>query len=470
MVESFMRTYRQTLQLGLVKVTQELFPEEHLKIPYSILDGVYCEFSGSLVSQREVKQIEEKLKNWVQQNDEIVLLGKEKNRYKYQLGDTVIYSIYPAFSNPSPIRDFDIIHFPPGFILHFDDVSDDSAGSADSDEHGPFLLPEKLSATYTETQRWLENLNLDKVKDVNAYIQNGRSHELTGLAEALQEKKIADIADRILQERKTVRIILISGPSSSGKTTFAQRLSTQLRVNGLKPFPLSLDNYFVNRDQTPRDASGQLDFDTLEALDLKLLNDHMEKLIKGESVQIPRFDFLTGNRVAGGECLCLGSDDILVVEGIHALNPHLLTSINRNSFFKIYISALFQLNIDAYNRVPTTEARLIRRMVRDDKFRGFDPERTLKQWASVRRGENTNVFKYQEEADVMFNSSLLYELNALRSFAEPLLEKVSDQSPHYDAVSRLLHLLSFFEPLDTHKIPFNSILREFIGGSLYSPE
>lgn len=459
-----MRKYRQTLQLGLIKVTQELFPEEHLKIPYSILDGVYCEFTNSLVSQREVKQIEKKLKKWVQENEPITFLGIEKNRYKYQLGDTLIYSIYHAFNNASSIGDFEIIHFPPGFILHFDNDADDS------NEPTPFILPEKLSKTYTQTQRWLENLNLDKVKDINEYIQSGHSLKLISLAEALQEKKIAEIADRILQEKKTIRIVLISGPSSSGKTTFAQRLSTQLRVNGLKPFILSLDNYFVNRDQTPRDASGQLDFDTLGALDLPLLNDQMERLIKGETVEIPRFDFLTGNRTNSGDCLTLERDDILVVEGIHALNPHLLTTIERNSCFRIYISALFQLNIDAYNRVPTTEARLIRRMVRDEKFRGFTPERTLKQWASVRRGENTNVFKYQEEADVMFNSSLLYELNALRSYAEPLLEQVSAESPFYDAVSRLLHLLSFFEPIETDKIPFNSILREFIGGSLYDAD
>lgn len=459
MYEYIMRKYRQTLQLGLIKVVQELFPEEKLKIPYSILDGIYCEFSGSLVSPREVRQIEAKLKTWVDQKSTLELLGKDGNCYKYKLDNTKLRTIYPAFDNTSKIGNFKLIDFPPGFILHFED---DSNGS------GQFVLPEKLSATYTETQRWLENLNLDEVKDVNSFIQEGRSVELISIAEALQEKKIADIADRIFRERKTVRIVLISGPSSSGKTTFAQRLATQLRVNGLKPVPLSLDNYFVNRENTPRDASGQLDYEALEALDLALLNEQMEKLIHGKTVETPIFDFLTGKRTLDGQYLCLDSDDVLVVEGIHALNPHLLTTIDRNYFFKIYISSLFQLNIDAYNRVPTTEARLIRRIIRDDKFRGFSPERTLKQWASVRRGENTNVFKYQEEADVMFNSSLIYELNALRSYAEPLLEKIPVESPHQDTVSRLLNLLSFFEPLNTDKIPFNSILREFLGGSIYT--
>lgn len=461
MSEYFTRKYRQTLQLGLIKVIRELFPDELLKIPYSILDGVYCEFTGSLVSPREVELIKINLKNWVMQNSTIELLGKEGNYFKYKLGDTIILSIYPAFNNTEKIGDFDLINFPPGFILHF---NDDSSGS------DQFILPEKLSATYRETQRWLENINLDEVKDVNSFIRKGHSRELISISEALQEKKIADIADSILQEKKTVRIVLISGPSSSGKTTFAQRLSTQLRVNGLKPVPLSLDNYFVNRENTPRDASGQLDFDALEALDLPLLNNQMEKLTQGETVEIPNFDFITGNRTKHGHCLYLGPEDVLVVEGIHALNPHLLTSIDKTYFFKIYISSLFQLNIDAYNRVPTTEARLIRRIIRDDKYRGFGPERTLKQWASVRRGENSNVFKYQEEADVMFNSSLIYELNALRLYAEPLLEQVPGQSPYKDDVARLLNLLSFFEPMDADKIPYNSILREFLGDSLYTED
>lgn len=457
MSENHMRQYRQTLQLGLIKVISDLFPEEKLKIPYSILDGVYCELSNSLVSQREVKLIENTLNQWVQQNSHIELIEKEKNIYKYRLGKTVIESIYPAFNDTSAIKNFEIIPFPPGFILHFDD----------EDTGIKFIPPEKLSATYVDRLRWLENLNLDKVNDVNSYIRSGRSQELISIAEALQEKKIADIADKILHEKKNVRIVLISGPSSSGKTTFSRRLSTQLRVNGLKPISLSLDNYFFNREDTPRDASGQLDFDTLKALDLVLLNKNMEKLVRGEAITTPVFNFKTGSRNPQGQELQLGLDNILIIEGIHALNPHLLTSIRRNSFYKVYVSALFQLNINPFNRVPTTEARLIRRIVRDEKFRGFDPERTIQQWDSVRRGENMSVFKYQEEADIMFNSSLLFELNALRSFAEPLLKNVPVDSPHHDTIDRLLNLLSFFDPMDTSSIPFNSILREFIGGSIY---
>ena len=456
MADDFMRMYRQTLQLGLIKVVKDLFPEERLKIPHSILDGIFCELSDSIVSPREVKLIHTKLYEWIQRDNELKFLGREGSFYKYDVDGTTIKCIYPALKNPSVIKDFDIMDFLPGFILHF--IEDDS---------NEFILPEQLSETYLETHRWLENLHLDKIEDVNDYLKEGRSLELISLAEALHEKKISNIADMILEHKKTIRIVLISGPSSSGKTTFAQRLATQLKVNGLKPIALSLDNYFVNREDTPLDEFGQLDFDALEALDLDLLNEQMVKLIKGEPVITPVFDFKTGKREAEGNPLALKFDDILIVEGIHALNPNLLTSINRNYFFNIYISALFQLNIDDYNRVPTTEARLIRRIIRDEQFRGFQPERTLNQWASVRRGENSNVFKYQEEADVMFNSSLLYELNALRTYAEPLLKTVPQESNHYDAAKRLLNLLSFFEPMDISKVPFNSILREFIGGCIY---
>lgn len=459
--EFLIRKYRQTLQLGLIKVVNELFPGEQLKIPFSILDGVYCEFSGSLVSPREASAIEKALKSWVKQESKIEFIGKDEQYYKYKIGDTILKSIYPSFPDTSKIGDFSLIPFDPGFILYFGSMANDSS---------QFLLPEKLSKTYTETQRWLENLKLDKVEDVNSVILNNNHLDLISIAEALHEKEIADIADLIVQEKKTIRIILISGPSSSGKTTFAQRLSTQLKVNGLKPVPLSLDDYFLNREDTPKDETGQYDFDSLEALDLPLLNEQIDKLLKGERVEVPTFDFVTGRRISTGQTLCLDKDEVLVIEGIHALNPRLLPNIDKSKIFKIYISALFLLNIDSYNRVPTTDARLIRRIVRDYKYRGFGPERTLKQWPSVRRGETNNVFKYQEEADVMFNSSLIYELNALRAYAEPLLRKITEESEYYEDASRLLNLLSFFESMDTTKVPFNSILREFIGEGLYTED
>lgn len=455
-----LRRYRQSLILGLICVVKELFPREQLKIAHSILDGVYCELVNSLLSSREVENIETRLRNWVAKDHVIQCEPENDHLYHCQLEQLEIHTIYPPLERSGSLKHFKLIHYSPGFILLFPNANE-------PDTLSPFVPPEKLSATFSETQRWLENLHLAEVNDVNAIINTKNAQNLICLAEALHEKKISSIADRILDQRHQVRVILISGPSSSGKTTFAQRLSTQLRVNGLRPVALSLDNYFLAREETPRDASGQYDFEALEALDLSLLDAHLKALIKGAEVEMPVFNFVEGRRTSMGKHLKLSPDEILVIEGIHALNPRLFPSLDRNQLFKIYVSALFQLNIDVYNRVPTTEVRLIRRLVRDDKFRGINPERTLGQWESVRRGENTNIFPYQEEADVMFNSSHLYELNALRPYAEHLLVSIMPESPYYKTATHLMRLLSFFDPLDSTKVPFNSILREFIGGSIY---
>ena len=459
--ENTHRQYRQTLILGLIKVVEDLFPVEKLKIAYSILDGIYCELESSLLSTREVAKIEINLQQWINSNPSISYLLEEDRFFHCNLSNLNIKSLYPPLQNTGPLYPFTLVHYPPGFILLFSNPDRPN-------ELAPFIPPEKLATTFLESQRWVENLHLDEVHDVNQIIQEGRYQELICLAEALHEKKVSLIADRILEQRKNVRIILISGPSSSGKTTFAQRLSTQLRVNGLRPIALSLDNYFCAREDTPRDAFGQPDFEALEALDLSLLNDHVKALIQGEEIECPIYDFMIGRRKPTGTKMKLAANEILVMEGIHGLNPKLLPSLDRNQLFKIYVSALFQLNIDSYNRIPTTEVRLIRRLVRDDKYRGISPEKTLNQWASVRRGENTNIFPYQEEADVMFNSSLLFELNALRAYAEPLLISIPADHPFYETVSHLLRLLSHFDPLDISKLPYNSILREFIGGGIYS--
>ncbi|TGE32311.1 nucleoside kinase [Desulfosporosinus sp. Sb-LF] len=455
------RRYRQSLVLGLIGVVKKLFPEEQLKISHSILDGVYCELEDSLLSSREVQKIEDHLQNWVLADQAIPYETGKDQLYHCRIDNYEIKTIYPPLDRAGSLKYFQLIHFPPGFILHFPNANHPELIS-------PFVPPEKLSSTFSETQRWLENLHLANVEDVNTIINAKCSQDLICLAEALHEKTVSSIADQIFEQRCNVRIILISGPSSSGKTTFAQRLSTQLRVNGMRPVALSLDNYFLAREDTPRDSNGQYDFESLEALDLPLLASHLNALIKGDEVETPLFDFVCGRRSPTGKLIHLCPDEILVVEGIHALNPCLVPSLDRNQMFKIYVSALFQLNIDAYNRVPTTEVRLIRRLVRDDKFRGIDPERTLAQWESVRRGENNNIFPYQEEANVMFNSSLLYELNALRPFAEHLLISITPESPHYRTAVHLLTLLSFFNPMDISTVPFNSILREFLGGSTYN--
>lgn len=457
--ETHLRQRRQTSKLGLVKVIRDLFPGEVLKTAYSIQDGVFCKLVGSALSEREVQQIGIKLQEWVDNDSPIRFLFKKDGYFHYDVNNTFVKTIYPAHVHTSECESFRVIPFSTGFIIDFNAPVNGTVQ--------PFILPEKLSATYEKTQQWLENIGFEQVSDVNSYIASNHCLELLSIAEALQEKEISNIADMILRERRSLRVILISGPSSSGKTTFAHRLSTQLRVNGLKPIPLSLDNYFVDREQTPRDEEGNYDFENFRALDLKLLHHHLTRLTDGKSVESPIFDFVSGKRLSQTIPLQLGPSEILVIEGIHALNPDLIPKMNNNVLFKIYISALFELNVDSINRVPTTEARLIRRMVRGERFRGTSPEETLAQWPSVRRGESQYVFKYQEEADVMFNSSLLYEMNALRPFAEATLLKINEDSRHYSTRERLLNLLSFFNPLPVGKVPFNSILREFIGESLY---
>ena len=459
MSETHLHRGRQTVKLGLIKVVHDLFPEETLKTSYSILEGVFCNLYGSILSTREVKQIELKLREWVEKDSSIVLLRKEGGYYHYQVGDIIVKAVYPALTEPHLVEPFTILPFSYGFIVDFGDI--------DKGSKRPLIPPVQLSAAFEKNQIWMDNINIELVNDVNDYIQSGRTMKLVSIAEALHEKEISIIADAILQHRRALRLLLVSGPSSSGKTSFAQRLSTQLEVNGLKPIALSLDHYFVDREHTPRDADGKYDFDSMEALDLPLLKQQIAQLIDGERVSVPQFDFITGKRLAEYKPMQIGPSEILIIEGIHALNPELVTSINRNLIYKIYISALGGLNIDLMSRVPTSEIRLLRRLVRDDKYRGVTPENTIHQWDSVRRGEYQNIFKFQEEADVMFNSSMIYEMNALRPFAETALQKIPADSPYYDTRERLLNLLSFFEPLDVSKVPFNSILREFIGGSIY---
>ncbi len=459
MEETHLRKRRQTVKLGLIKIAGELFPEYHLKTAYSIQEGVFCNLSGSLLSEREVGHIRAKLGEWVAADRPINFLHQQGGYYHYDVDGVLIRALYPAETRSSLVEPFKIIPYSTGFIVDFGDVK--SGGDT------PLIPPEKLSESYDKAQRWLRNINIELVADVNAFMDTGRSLELLGIAEALQEKEIADIADMILLQRRALRVLLVSGPSSSGKTSFAQRLATQLKVNGLRPVPLSLDDYFVDRERTPRDSAGNYDFESLEALDLPLLQQHVTRLIGGDAVEVPLFDFVHGRRSDATRAVRLGAGEILVIEGIHALNPALLPNISRSMCWKVYINALFQLNLDLMNRIPTTEVRLIRRLVRGDKFRGTHPEKTIDQWTSVRRGEYLHVFKYQEEADAMFNSSMLYEMNALRPFAEESLRKVSDSSKYADTRDRLLNLLGFFQPMNAVKVPYNSILREFIGGSIY---
>ncbi len=460
MIETHLNRNRQTVQLGLIQVMRELFPNEALKIAYSIQNGIFCCLRDSILSVREVAAISDRLQEWVRKDIPIKLLSFSGGFYHHLLDGIVVKTIYPAHDRSSLTEPFRLIPFSGGFLVYFCPPGNESSAAPP--------MPGTLSATYEQTQHWLKNIGIETVSDVNRLLSSGKETDLISISEALHEKEISDIADLISHRRRFVRVVLISGPSSSGKTTFTQRLSTQLRVNGLRPVPISLDNYFVNREHTPLDENGKPDYECLEAIDLEFLQRQVAQMIGGEPVETPLFDFVTGKRSEETLPVHLGPSDVLLLEGIHALNPLLLPDVNRNELFKIYLGALFQLNIDLINRVPTTEVRLIRRIVRGELFRGTPPEKTIELWANVRKGETKNIFVFAEEADAMFNSSLLYEMNALRPYAEASLRKIGDDSPHRETRDRLLNLLSFFDTTDSSKIPLNSILREFIGGSLYS--
>ena len=330
----------------------------------------------------------------------------------------------------------------------------------------PFVPSPKIFQVQKESEKWGKMMEVSVVGELNEKISRGNIKELILISEALQEGKIAGIAEQICQ-RKNVKFVMIAGPSSSGKTTFSHRLSVQLAAHGLKPHPIAVDNYFVNREDTPVDENGKYNFECLEAIDVELFNRDMNALLRGEQVELPRYNFRVGKREYKGDFLKMKPNDILVIEGIHGLNDKMSYSLPRESKFKIYISALTQLNIDEHNRIPTTDGRLIRRMVRDNRTRGINAKETISMWASVRRGEDENIFPYQEEADVMFNSALLYELSVLKLYAEPLLFQIDKSEEEYYEAKRLLKFLDYFVGVPSEDIPNNSILREFVGGSCF---
>ena len=335
----------------------------------------------------------------------------------------------------------------------------------------PQVVPEfvpspKIFQVQMQAERWSEMMGISVVGELNEKISQGEMKNLILISEALQEGNISAIAEQI-KARGDVKFVMIAGPSSSGKTTFSHRLSIQLSAHGLKPHPIAVDNYFVNREDTPRDENGNYNFECLEAIDVELFNRDMNALLNGERVEMPRFNFKLGKREYKKDYLQLGEGDILVIEGIHGLNDRLSYSLPRKSKFKIYISALTQLNVDEHNRIPTTDGRLIRRIVRDHQTRGTSARETIAMWPSVRRGESENIFPYQEEADVMFNSALLYELSVLKLYAEPLLFQIGKEEPEYYEAKRLLKFLDYFVGVPSEDIPKNSILREFVGGSCF---
>lgn len=377
----------------------------------------------------------------------------------YSIGNFQDYFYGYMVEHTGFIKYYDLALYESGFVLLLPGRS--------APEHISALVPrKKLFDVQRESEEWGERLGISDVGSLNEAITAGRMNELILMQEAFQEKKIGDIAEAVAA-RPDRKLVMIAGPSSSGKTTFSRRLSIQLQALGLRPHPISVDNYFVNRVNSPRDENGNYDYEALECLDVRQFNEDMTALLAGEMVELPRYNFISGEREYRGDFLKLGAEDILVIEGIHCLNDRLSYSLPKEKKFRIYISALTQLNIDEHNRIPTTDGRLLRRMIRDARTRGASAQETIRMWDSVRRGEEKNIFPFQESADVMFNSALLYELAVLKQYAEPLLFGIPSDSPEYAEAKRLLKFLDYFLGVGSELIPHNSMIREFIGGSCF---
>lgn len=478
------RIYTRGLLFIMAKAFDELYPQIQLTVNYQLSSSMFCEIDNAIVTEEMMQNVKEKMQEIIDKNLEIkkVEMSKEEakafiekentgigkiqleNKQKDEVSFYFCEDYYNYFYGVMPISTgyiklFDIMKYQSGFLIRY-------PSKEEPNEIKPYQEGKKLLATLKEYDDINEILGISTLSQLNEKIRNGEGKEIILLSEALHEKKISQIADKISQDRKK-RVILIAGPSSSGKTTFAKRLGIQLRLNGLKPKTISVDNYFVERNETPLDEFGKYNFEALEAVDLKLLNDHLVKLLNGEEIEMPTFDFKEGHKFYNGQKMKLEDDEVLVMEGIHCLNDELTPAIPKEQKFKIYISALTVLNIDYYNRISTTDTRIIRRTVRDSKFRGYDALRTLSSWYSVTAGEQKNIFPFQEDADAMFNTSLVYEINALRDYALPLFEKIGKDSKEYAEAKRLCEFLKYFEPISIEDIPKNSLLQEFLGHGIF---
>lgn len=482
------KTYKRSASLLLLKAIYHVAGHEHVKkvtLHYSVSSGYYYTIDGDVkITDEFLKKVKSYMQELAEREIPILkrsvstgeaieifhrhgMYDKEKLfRFRrvsrvniYSLEDFEDYFYGFMVNHTGYLKYFDLYPYDDGLVLQL------------PERENPEVVPEfvprpKIFQVQKESASWGEMIQADTVGDLNEQITTQGASELILIAEALQESKISQIAEQILKDGKK-KFIMIAGPSSSGKTTFSHRLSIQLAAHGLKPHPIGVDNYFVNREETPLDENGNYNFECLEAIDVKEFNEDMNRLLRGEKVSMPSFNFKTGLREYRGHELQLGKEDVLVIEGIHCLNDQLSFSLPVESKFKIYISALTQLNIDEHNRIPTTDGRLIRRIVRDARTRGSSAKATIAMWNSVRRGEEENIFPYQESADVMFNSALIYELAVLKLYAEPLLFSIRPDEPEYDEAKRLLKFLDYFVGVPSEAIPHNSILREFVGGGCF---
>ena len=478
------RIYTRGLLFIMGMAFNELYPEVKLTVNFQLSSSMFCKIEKDTITEEMIENVKARMQEIIDKNLKIkkVEMSKEEateflekentgigkiqieNKEKETVSLYFCEEYYNYFYGVMPISTgyiklFDIMKYHDGFLIRYPSKNKPN-------EIKPYQEGKKLLATLEEYDDIYRILGIATLSQLNEKIRNGEAKDIILLSEALHEKKIANIADKIIEDRKK-RVILIAGPSSSGKTTFAKRLGIQLKLNGLKPKTISVDNYFVEREQTPKDEFGNYNFEALEAVDLKLLNEHLVKLLNGEEIEVPTFDFKKGTKYYTGKTMKLEDDEVLVMEGIHCLNDELTPAIDKNQKFKIYISALTVLNIDYYNRISTTDTRIIRRTVRDSQFRGYDALKTLSSWYSISAGEEKNIFPFQEGADVMFNTSLVYEINALKKYALPLFSQIGKEEKEYSEAKRLTEFLKYFEQIDIEDIPKNSLLREFIGGGIF---
>lgn len=483
-----MRVYHRSVSFLMIKAVKDLLGSQtNVVVEHSIYKSLYCEIREKNVvcNQELLSKIEARMKELVEQDIPITKVSLKKDtaidkclqfgmtdkaklfRYRrasninfYRLND--FYDYFYGYMVPSTgyLKNFELMLYENGFLIRF-------PSRKEPEKILEFKDLKKISSVFMEQMHWCALMNVNNVGELNDLIVEGAFGDLVRINEALHEKKIAEIADEISKRKEKIKIVLIAGPSSSGKTTFAHRLCVQLKVNGITPYPISLDNYFLNREETPLDEFGKRDYENIDTLDLKLFNSDLTKLIAGEKVEMPRYNFLTGEREYKGIFKQLEQEEIIVIEGIHGLNDVLTSSIDDSSKFRIFVSAMTQLNMDDHNRISTSDSRLIRRIVRDHQFRGNNAAETISTWNYVTRGEERNIFPFQENADVIFNSATIYELSVLKQYIEPLLFKIDRSMPEYVDAKRIIKFLDYFLVANADAIPNNSIMREFIGGSCF---
>ena len=479
-----MKVYRRTLTFILGKAFEKLYPNKKVNANYQLSNAMFYDIQNMEVTEELVQNIQKEMEKIVNEDlpiEQVIMDRKQatdffsindtsKGRlqldlenndkiYMYYCEDYFNYCYGTLANRTGCVKKFEVAKYNDGFIIRY-------PSHKEPNHIANFIKTKKLFWAIDEYEDIHRILNAERVYKLNEAIEHDKIKEIILLAEALHEKKIANIADNIAKDKK-IKMVLIAGPSSSGKTTFAQRLGIQLRLNRLKPVTISVDNYFVERKDNPRDENGEYDFECIEAIDLDLFNNHLTRLLNGEEVEMPEFDFIEGTKRYNGNKIKLADDEVLVIEGIHCLNDKLTNKIPAEQKYKVYISALTVLNLDRFNRISTTDTRLIRRIVRDYQFRGYSAKHTIRTWNKVNEGEEKNIFPFQEEADFIFNTSLIYELCALKPIVMPLLEEITKADKEHAEAQRLINMLKYFDSIPSDYVPMNSLLKEFLGGGAF---